>query len=130
MAQTKLSTGILVRAPEAFNAHVDVGNLNQSGNRRVKVEIFDWGVDQLWDEPKPVTVDPSGSVTIGPHTLRSFLAEITQSTTQPGLNLLHYEVRITVSNIKNVVVNCFALGSNGRIIMENTMLHNSLVEIT
>jgi hypothetical protein len=130
MAQTKLSTGILVRNPASFNAHVDIGNLNQSAKRNVSVEILDWGVDQLWDTPKPVPVSPSGTVTIGPHTLRSFIALITQSTAQPGLNLAHYEVRVTVSNITNVVVNCFAIDSSGNIITGNTVLHNNLVEIT
>lgn len=130
MGQKTLSTGVLLRSKASINAHVDVVNLSQSDKRKVKVEIFDWGVDQLWSNPKPVPVSPSGSVTIGPHTLHSFLASITQSTTQPTLELLHYEIRITVSDIKNVVVNCFAHDSSGKIIMENSVLHNGLVEIT
>jgi hypothetical protein len=130
MAQTKLSTGLLLRDPASVAAHVDVGNLNQSAKRNVSVEVFDWGVDQIWDTPKPVPVSPSSTVTIGPHTLRSFLAAITQSTAQPGLNLAHFEVRVTVSNIQNVVVNCFATDSSGKVITGNTVLHNSLVEIT
>jgi hypothetical protein len=43
---------------------------------------------------------------------------------------VHYEVRITVSDIKNVVVNCFAIDFSGKIITGNTVLHNGLVEIT
>lgn len=49
---------------------------------------------------------------------------------QPGSNLVHYGVRITVSDIKNVVVNCFAIDSSGKIIAGNTVLHNDLVEVT
>jgi hypothetical protein len=64
-----------------------------------------------------------------PYTLRSFIALINQSTAQPELNLAHYEVCVTVFDIKNVVVNCFALDSNGHMIAGNTVLHNSLVEI-
>jgi len=130
MAQTKLSTGILLRDPATFNVHVDVVNLNQNSDRKVTVEIFDWGVDQLWDKPKPVSVSPSGATVVGPHTLRSFLALITQSTAQPSLALSHYEVRITVSDIKNVVVNCFAIDFSGHVITGDTVLHSGLVEIT
>ena len=113
MAQTKLSTGILVRDSESSNAHIDVGNLS-SVAKKVKVEVFDWGVDQLWDKPKPVPVSPSEAITVGPHTLRSFIALITQSTAQPTLNLAHYEVRVTVSSTTNIVVNCFAINGNGK----------------
>jgi hypothetical protein len=128
MAQKKLSTGILVRDPASFNAHIDIANLNQSDKRKVMVEVYDWGIDQLWD--KPVLVEPAVSVTMGPHSLSSFPVLITQSTAQPGSNLSHYEVRVTVSDIKNVVVNCFATDYSGKVIAGNTVLHNSLVEIT
>jgi hypothetical protein len=128
MAQTKLSTGILLRDPDSFNAHIDVGNLS-SAAKKVKVEIFDWGVDQLWDKPKPVPVSPSGTINVGPHTLRSFIALITQATTQPTLNLVHYEVRVTVSSATSIVVNCFAINSNGKIVTANTVLHHALVKL-
>ena len=128
MAQKILSTGVLVR-DATVNAHIEVCNLSQSGNREVMVEIFDWGVDQLWDKPEPVLVSPPGRVTVGPHTFRSFIALITDSTAQPGTRLSHYEVRITVSNIKDVVVNCFAIDSSARVITGNTVLHAGLVEI-
>jgi hypothetical protein len=125
----KLSTGVLVREPASVNAHVDVVNLHPDDSRTVTVEIFDWGVDQLWNDPKPVPVTPSGPTAIGPHTNRSFLAGITQSTTQPGFVLAHYEIRITVPSDQDVVVNCFVTDSDGRIILGNTVLHKNLIEV-
>jgi hypothetical protein len=125
----KLSTGVLVRDPTSVNAHVDVVNLDPDDSRTVTVEIFDWGVDQLWNDPKPVLVSPSGPTAIGPHTNQAFLAEITQATTQPGFILAHYEIRITVPTDKDVVVNCFALDSDGRIIPVNTVIHKNLIEV-
>jgi len=128
MAQMTLSTGILLRDPASFNAHVDVGNFSAS-RQIIEVEMWDWGVDQEWDAPKQIPVSPSGAVIVNPNTLRSFLAVITQSTAQPSLNLSHYEVRVKVSDGKNVVVNCFAIEAGGAIVPGNTVLHKQLVEI-
>ncbi len=127
MAQTKLTTGILARDPASCNAHIDIANLNQSGKRTVTVESYDWGVDCLWDQP--VLIQPATKVSVGPHSLQSCSVLITNSTAQPGLNLAHFEVRVTVSDLKNVVVNCFALDANGKVVVGNTVLHRSLVEI-
>lgn len=128
MAQVTLSTGILLRDPESFNAHVDVGNFSPS-RQIVEVEMWDWGVDQEWDAPEPIPVSPSGAVIVNPNTLRAFLAVITQSTVQPAQSLSHYEVRVTVSDTKNVVVNCYAIKPGGAIVLGNTVLHKNLVEI-
>ena len=128
MAQVTLSTGILARDPLSFNAHVDVGNFSPS-RQMIEVQIWDWGVDQEWDAPMPIPVSPSGPVILNPNSLRSFLAVITQSTVQPSLTLSHYEVRIVVSETKNVVVNCFAIEAGGTIVVGNTVLHKSLVEL-
>jgi hypothetical protein len=95
----------------------------------IEVELFDWGVDQLWKEPKPIPVTPAGSISVAPNSLRSFLAPIAQSTAQPAQQLAHYEVRATVSDIEGVVVNCFALDGDGNVITGNTVLHNGLVRI-
>lgn len=130
MANRKLTTGILSRDSASFNVHVDVGNFDQKTDRHVTVEIFDWGVDQMWDNPQPVSVEPSGPIKIGPHSLRSFLAVIYQSTTQPTFILSHYEVRVSISDIRNVVINCFALDVKGKIRQGNTVRHKDLVEIT
>jgi hypothetical protein len=124
-----LSTGVLLREPASFNAHVEVVNLDPNDTHTVKVEIFDWGVDQVWNDPKPVPVSPSGSTAIGPHTNQSFIALINQSTTQPTLKLSHYEVRITLPRDKDIVVNCFAIEAGGRIIEVNTVRHRDLVEV-
>ena len=124
-----LSTGVLVRDPASFNAHVEVVNLNPIDMHTVKVEIFDWGVDQLWNDPKPVPVNPSGPTTIGPHTNQTFIALIDQSTTQPTQNLSHYEIRITLPRDKDLVINCFAIEAGGRIIEVNTVRHRELVEV-
>jgi hypothetical protein len=94
----------------------------------VTTEILDWGVDQLWSNPMLVPVR-SGPVTIGPHTHQSFTALITQSTAQPGLALSLYEIRVTVPDVPQLVVNCFAHDANGEIIEGNTVLHEELVEI-
>lgn len=128
MAQITLSTGILLRDPSSFNAHVDVGNFSP-GRQMVEVAIWDWGVDQEWDTPKPIPVSPSGAVIVNPNSLRSFLAVITQSTVQPTQTLSHYEIRITLSETKNVVVNCFAIEAGGTVVVGNTVLHKSLVEL-
>jgi hypothetical protein len=125
-----LSTGVLVRDPASFNAHVEVVNLDPNDTHTVIVEIFDWGVDQLWNNPQPVPVSPSGPVDIGPHTNQAFIALITQATTQPGLNLVHYEIRITLPRDKDLVVNCFAIDLNERIIEGNTVCHRELVEVS
>jgi hypothetical protein len=119
-----LSTGVLVRDPTSFNAHVEVVNLHPNDTHTVTVEIFDWGVDQVWNDPKPVPVSPSGPTAIGPHTNQAFLALITQAIT-------HYEIRITLPRNKPLVVNCFAIDfeSGGRIIDGNTVRHRELVEV-
>jgi hypothetical protein len=128
MAQIALSTGVLLRDPVSFNAHVDIGNFS-SNKQMVEVEIWDWGVDQEWDTPTPIPVSPSGAIIVNPNTLRSFLAVITHSAAQPSQNLSHYEVRVKVSEVKNVVVNCFAIKAGGEIVLGNTVLHKNLVEI-
>lgn len=128
MAQITLTTGIMLRDPASFNAHIDVGNFSPA-RQMVEVVMWDWGVDQAWDTPKEIPVSPAGAVIVNPHSLRSFLAVITQSTVQPSQSLSHYEVRVTLSDAENVVVNCFAIESGGAIVMGNTVLHKSLIEI-
>jgi hypothetical protein len=130
MAQNKiLSTGVLVRDPASFNAHVDVVNVDPALSQTVAVEILDWGVDQVWSKPTPVPVNPSGPVTVGPHTHQSFIALITQSTAQPSLALSLYEIRVTIPDDPQLVVNCFARDASGRIIEGNTVLHADLAEV-
>jgi hypothetical protein len=125
-----LSTGVLVRHPSSINAHVDVVNLDSIDTYTVIVEIFDWGVDQVWNDPTPVPVGPSGAVDIGPHTNQAFLALITDSTAQPNTGLSHYEIRINLPRDKDLVVNCFAIDSSGQIIGEHTVRHKELVEVS
>ena len=119
-----LLTGVLVRDPALSNAHVDVVNLAPNDTHTVTVEIFDWGVDQLWNDPKPIPVSPSGPTAIGPHTNQAFLALITQAIT-------HYEIRITLPRDKPLIVNCSAIDfqSGGRIIAGNTVRHTELAEV-
>jgi hypothetical protein len=128
MSRTTLSTGILARDRSSVNAHIDIANFSAS-ERTMEVVLFDWGVDQLWEEPTPIPVTPAGSITVAPKSLRSFLALITQSTAQPAQQLAHYEVRVTVSDIEDVVVNCFALDGDGNVIAGNTVMHAGLVKI-
>jgi hypothetical protein len=128
MARTKLSTGILARDRSSVNAHIDIANFSAS-ERTIEVVLSDWGVDQLWEEPTPIPVTPAGSITVAPNSLRSFLAVITRSTAQPAQQLAHYEVRVTVSDIEDVVVNCFALDGDGNVVTGNTVMHGGLVRI-
>jgi hypothetical protein len=130
MAEQILSTGALARHPLSVNAHVDVVNLNADQSRIVTVEVFDWGVDQVWDKPTPVQVDPSGPIKVTPHSLQSFITLITKSTAQPDAALSHYEVRITLPNPDGMVVNCFATDNQGKVVEENSLLHKELVEIS
>jgi hypothetical protein len=123
------STGVLVKDPASFNAHVDIMNIDPALSQTVTVAIFDWGVDQQWSNPTPVPVSPPGPVTIGPHTHQSFIALISQSTAQPGLALSMYEIRVTVPDVPQLVVNCFAHDASGNIIEGNTVRHDELVEI-
>jgi len=129
MPHTTLSTGAQLRDDGAFNANIVVLNLDPKIQRTVTVEIYDWGVEQLWSAPKPVPVEPAGPTQIGPHTQRAFLALITQSTTQPGSPLLLYEVRVTVDNASDVVINCFAVDITGQTIGPKTLWHRDLVTI-
>jgi hypothetical protein len=54
---------------------------------------------------------------------------MTQSTTQPGTGLELYEVRVTVDNAKDVVVNCFAVNEGGESFAGKTVWHKDLVAI-
>jgi hypothetical protein len=129
MAHTVLSTGVMIRESDAFNANVVVVNLDPKKDRNVTVEIFDWGVEQLWSAPQAISVSPSGATTVGPHTQRAFIALITQSTTQPGTSLILYEIRVTVDDIKDVVINCYAITNGDQTIPAKTYKHNDLVVI-
>jgi hypothetical protein len=119
-----LSTGVLVRDPALSTVHVDVVNLAANDRHTVTVEVFDWGVDQLWNDPQPVLVHPAGPTAIGPHTNQAFLAITPQAMT-------HYEIRITLPRDTPLVVNCSAIDfeSGGRIIAGNTVRHRELVEV-
>jgi hypothetical protein len=129
MTKTVLSTGIISRASEDFNAQAIVVNLNPKNDVTVTVEMFDWGVEFLWSNPTPIQVGPEATSTIGPTTQRGFGALITQSTAQPGLNLVLYEIRITLSAITNVVVNCNAIDNKNQPIAGKTIRHKDLVAI-
>jgi hypothetical protein len=119
----------MLRDGGAFNANIVVLNLDPKVARTVTVQIFDWGVEQLWSAPAPETVDPSGATTVGPHTQRAFIALITQSTAQPSAPLSLYEIRVTVDNINDLVINCFAIDNNGLSIPGKTVWHKDLVVI-
>jgi hypothetical protein len=130
MPQTVLSTGVMLREADAFNANVTVVNLDTKKGRTVTVEIFDWGVEQVWSTPKPVAVSPAGATTVGPHTQRDFIALITESTAQPSAPLTLYEIRVTVDDINDVVINCYALTNEGQTIPAKTFKHKDLVVIS
>ena len=129
MSDIVLSTGVMLRDADAFNANITVLNLDPLVQRTVTVEIFDWGVEQLWSTPAQVTVGPSGATTIAPHTQRAFISLITQSTTQPALRLELYEIRVTVDNIKDVIINCFVVDNTGTSIPAKTVWHKDLVVV-
>jgi hypothetical protein len=129
MPNTTLTTGVMLRDGGAFNANITVVNLDPKLQRTVTVQIFDWGVEQLWSAPAPVPIDPTGATIVGPHTQRAFIALITQSTTQPSLPLSLYEIRVTVNNINDLVVNCFAVDNNGVSIPGKTVWHKDLIVV-
>lgn len=129
MPNKVLSTGVLIRDPSSFNANVTVVNPGATIGQTAQVEIFDWGVEQLWSKPTPVPVSPSAAVAIGAHTQQDFIALITQSTAQPSLNLVLYEIRITLSAKGPLIVNCFAINPQGGLVAANTVLHSQLVAI-
>jgi len=124
-----LSTGVLIRDPASFNANVTVVNTGATTGQTAQVQIFDWGVEQLWSKPTPVPVSPSAAVAIGVHTQQDFISLITQSTAQPSLNLVLYEIRITLPANSPLIVNCFAINPQGSLIAANTVLHSQLVAI-
>ena len=74
-------------------------------------------------------VSPSTAVAIGAHTQQDFIALITQSTAQPTLNLVLYEIRITLPANSPLIVNCFAINGQGSLVAVNTVLHAQLVPI-
>jgi hypothetical protein len=129
MPHTTLSTGVMLRDNGAFNANIIILNLDPKVQRTVTVKIFDWGVEQLWSAPAPVTIDPAAATTIGPHTQRAFIALITQSTAQPSAPLNLYEIRVTVDNINDLIVNCFAINSSGLSIPGKTVWHKDMVVV-
>ncbi len=129
MPQKVLSTGVLIRDPASFNANVTVVNTGAATGQTAKVEIFDWGVEMVWSNPTPVPVGPSTTVAIGAYTQQDFGALITQSTAQPALNLVLYEIRITLPEGSPLIVNCFAIDEQGNVIAANTVLHSQLVAI-
>jgi hypothetical protein len=108
---------------------VTVVNTGATAGQTAQVEVFDWGVEQVWNKPTPVPISPSTAVAIGAHTQQDFIALITQSTAQPSLNLVLYEIRITIPAKSPLIVNCFALDNKGNIVVANTVLHAQLVAI-
>jgi hypothetical protein len=59
MARTKLSTGILARDRSSFNAHIDIANFS-AFDQTMKVEVFDWGVDNCGTSPHRSRSAPQG----------------------------------------------------------------------
>jgi hypothetical protein len=129
MAHKVLSTGVLIRHPDSFNANVTVVNTGDATGQTAKVEIFDWGVEMVWSNPTPVTVGPPNTVAIPAYTQQDFGSLITQSTAQPALSLTLYEIRITVPTDSRLIINCFAIDEQGNLVAANTVLHSQLVEI-
>jgi len=129
MSNRVLSTGVLIRDPASFNANITIVNTGNTTGQKATVEIFDWGVEQEWSTPTPIPVSPSGSVDIGPHTQRDFIALITKSTAQPALNLVLYEIRITLPLGSPLIANCFAIDNKDNLVATNTVLHSQLVSI-
>jgi hypothetical protein len=120
MALSKiLSTGVLAPDSQIEGAEVDVVNINPTLSEIVTVETFDWGTDPISNKPTPVPVTPSGSVTIGPHTHQSFTVAPSFFSFLPRH---FYEIRVTIPDGRQLLINCFALGTNGRVIEGNTVL--------
>jgi hypothetical protein len=127
MPNKVLSTGVLIRDPASFNANVTVVNTGATVGQTAQVQVFDWGVEQVWNKPTPVPISPATAAAIGAHTQQDFIALITQSTAQPSLSLVLYEIRITIPAKSPLIVNCFAVDNKGNIVAANTVLHAQLV---
>jgi hypothetical protein len=99
-------------------------NIDPTLTQTVTVEALEWGVDQISSNPTPVRVNPSGPVTIGPHTHQYFT---------PSLSFVpprsFYEIRVTIPDRSQLVVNCFADDGNGNIIEGNTVLHQEWADV-
>jgi hypothetical protein len=119
----------LIRDPASFNANVTVVNTGATTGQTAQVEIFDWGVEQLWNKPTPVPVSPSAAVAISAHTQQDFIALTTKSTAQPSLNLVLYEIRITVPAKSPLIINYFAINALGSLVAAHTVLHTQLVAV-
>jgi hypothetical protein len=128
MAQNKiLSTGVLAPDSQLEAAQVDVVNIDPTLSQTVTVEVFDWGVDPVSSNPAPVVVTPPNPVTIGPHSHQSFTVPPTASIFSRPRHF--YEIRVTIPDDRQLMVNCFAFGLNGTVIAGNTVLHEELAEI-
>lgn len=125
MAQSKiLSTGVLAPDSQLGSVRADVVNINSTLSRTVTVEALDWGTDPVSSNPTQALVIPSGPVTIGPHTHQSFTVNL--SSFRPRH---FYEIRLTVPDDRQLLVNCFAFDSNGIILEGNTVLHEGLAQV-
>jgi hypothetical protein len=125
MAQSKtLSTGILAPDSQLDGVRIDVVNLNPTLSQTVTVEVFGWGVDPVSSNPSPVLVNPSSPTAISPNTHQSFTASLFFVPPRP-----FYEIRVTIPDDPQLVVNCFAFDANGRVINGNTVLHEALANV-
>jgi hypothetical protein len=106
---------------------VDVVNIDPILSQTVTVEVFDWGVDPVSGNPAPVVVNPPNPVTIGPHSHQSFTVPLTASIFSRPRHF--YEIRVTIPDDPQLMVNCFAFGLNGTVIAGNTVLHEELAKI-
>jgi len=129
MSNVTLSTGVMIRDPATYNANVTVVNPTAMTGLTAGVEIFDLGVEQTWNNPVPVAVDPSAAMTFGAHTQWDFIALVNQSIAQPGLDMTLYEIRMTLTANSPLIVNCYGINFDDGIVASQTVLHAQLVKI-
>ena len=118
-----LSTGVLRVEPGTVTAVVNLANLD---NRRhqVRVEVWNWS---LFSNPPllPVLIGNNVPVTfpyvLEPNHLAVMYANLA--------GVLFYEIRVTYSDNKNIITNCF--GRSGTLAAQegNTVLDHQLVQI-
>lgn len=129
MSTVTLSTGVMMRDAATYNANVTVVNPTAMTGLTASVEIFDWGVEQTWNNPVPVPVDPSTVITFGAHTQWDFVAVVNQSVAQPEMGMTLYEIRVTLTANSPLIVNCYGISFDDGLVASQTVLHAQLVKI-
>lgn len=122
-----LSTGVLTREPLTVSAVVNIVNLDPNTSRKITVQVWDWS---SFDAPiqLPVLIGNNVPVvfpyTLDPNHLSVMYADLNAA------NVSLYEIRITHSDDRDVIANCFGRSAAPYTSQEgNTVLQHQLIEV-